>query len=345
MTILFLYTELAGYFLAGIRELAKEDVDIHIVRWPVNKEAPFKFDFPENVKIYERNEYSTQQLIDLTKTIAPSVIIGSGWIDKGYLKVCRHFKKKATTVMMMDNQWMGNYRQYMLCLLSRIKLHTAYSKVWVPGKPQKKYALKLGFKEKDIQSGFYSADVNLFSKQNKIKLEREKFPHSILYVGRYIPAKGLDLLFKAWIEICNEHKHDWTLICVGTGELFDSRPIHQRIEHRGFLQPDELLSLLNEVGVFVLPSRFEPWGVVVHEMAAAGMPMVVSSAVGSITEFLEDGVNGYVFKNKDANELKMKLLQIIATSDKELKLMSQKSYKKGMSHTPEKWAELVKNYF
>ncbi len=344
MTILFLYTELAGYFLAGIRELVSKSVDVHVVRWPVNKEAPFDFEFPSNLNIYERDNYSYSQLQDLVKKINPDVIFSSGWVDSGYLKVCRKYKGKTPTVLTMDNQWHGTIRQYIMRLLSPFKLHSAYNKAWVPGKPQKEYALKLGFKEADIQTGFYSADVNFFSPIKSERSSKDKYPHRLLYVGRYINAKGLDLLFKSWMEICEEHDHDWQLICVGTGELFDSRPIHPRIEHLGFKQPSEMLELLKDVGAFVLPSRFEPWGVVVHEMAASGLPMVVSSAVGSVTEFLDEGVNGYIFSSEDADDLKCKLLKIIWQSDDELKKMSDNSYSKGIRHTPQKWADKVMGY-
>ena len=57
--IVFLYTELAGYFLACINELTKrDDVEVHIFRWPVNKEAPFNFNFNNKVKIYNRNDFN-----------------------------------------------------------------------------------------------------------------------------------------------------------------------------------------------------------------------------------------------------------------------------------------------
>src|SRR5688572_27242054 len=55
--IVFLYTELAGYFLACVEALSK-NAEVMIVRWPVNKEAPFQFSTPGSVKIYNRNEWS-----------------------------------------------------------------------------------------------------------------------------------------------------------------------------------------------------------------------------------------------------------------------------------------------
>lgn len=341
MNILFLYTELASYFLAGVKELTKNGHSVHIVRWPVNKEAPFHFDFPEGVTLYERNDYSNTQLKNLAKSIRPDIIISSGWVDKGYLEVCRKFKGIVPTVMSMDNHWMGTPKQYLMRLAAPWVLHRAYSHAWVPGLPQKEYAQKLGFRKERITEGFYSADVKLFSPTASDRIKAEPYPRKLIYVGRYVHQKGLDLLFPAFMELQEESPNEWELWCAGTGELFDQRPEHPKIKHLGFLQPQELKETLKETGVFVLPSRFEPWGVVVHEMAAAGFPMICSSAIGSITRFVEEGKNGFLFQNDDKESLKKALTRIMNMNDAELREMAVSSQKLGISYDPKKWASKV----
>ena len=339
--ILFLYTELAGYFEACIRELNNRDVDIHIVRWPVNKEAPFQFSFPDDVKMYDRSDYGNDELLKLVKGISPDVIISSGWVDKGYLKVCRYFKGKIPVVLSMDNQWLGTMKQQIARIIASFTLHRRFSHAWVPGEPQKKYALKLGFKLDKIETGFYSADIGRFEKIAKKRLNKNSISKRFLYVGRYIPQKGIDKLFDVFLELQEEGYTDWELWCMGTGDLFDEKPIHDKIKHFGFVQPAEMEKYLELSGVFVLPSDFEPWGVVVHEMAAAGFPMIVSSAVGSVSAFVEDEKNGYVFQKGDKKELKDAMKKIMALSEQELLQMAKESYVKGSSWTPEKWAKVV----
>jgi glycosyltransferase involved in cell wall biosynthesis len=345
MTILFLYTELAGYFVAGICELCKQGHNIHIVRWPVNKEAPFAFNFPPDVSVYERNDYNAKELLVLTKEINPDIIISSGWIDKAYLNVCKHYNGKIPTVLSMDNHWFGSLKQKLMCLLSPWLLHRTFSHAWVPGSPQKQYALKLGFKPEMIQTGFYSADVPLFAPEAVFRTESQAYPKRFIYVGRYIHAKGLDILFKAWTELFEEKPHEWELWCIGAGELFEQRTIHQSIKHLGFQQPEQLKETLRNAGVFVLPSRFEPWGVVVHEMAAAGFPMILSDAVGAATQFLKDGVNGFLFRNEDVRNLKECLKQIIDLPDHQLRSMAKESSILGLSHTPQGWANRLEQLY
>ncbi|GAO30418.1 glycosyltransferase family 4 protein [Geofilum rubicundum] len=344
MTILFLYTELASYFVAGVRELCQRGHRVHIVRWPVNKEAPFEFAFPDAARVYERSNYKSAELLQLARDLNPDVVVASGWVDKAYLRVCRHFKGKVPTVMSMDNHWLGGPKQQLMRVLAPWVLHRSFSHAWVPGSPQRTYALNLGFKAARIQTGFYSADVPLFAPEAVYRTQAGDYPRRFVYVGRYIKAKGLDLLFRAWLELVQEEQHAWELWCVGTGDLFEQRVQHPSIQHLGFLQPERLKEVLRETGVFVLPSRFEPWGVVVHEMAAAGFPMVVSDAVGAATQFLADGKNGYTFKNEAVSELKSSLRRMITLPDEELKKMAAASHQLGVSYTPEMWAQKVEQF-
>ena len=69
------------------------------------------------------------------------------------------------------------------------------------------------------------------------------------------------------------------------------------------MQPEDLVRVIKNVGFFVLPSNFEPWGVVVHEFCAAGLPMLLSETVGSSSSFLINGHNGFLFKPNNHYDL------------------------------------------
>ena len=92
-------------------------MEFHIVRWPVNKEAPFEFKL-NSCSIYDRNTFSNKQLLELANTINPDLIISSGWMDKGYVNVCKHYNGKVKTVLALDNHWFGNAKQKIAALLS-----------------------------------------------------------------------------------------------------------------------------------------------------------------------------------------------------------------------------------
>jgi glycosyltransferase involved in cell wall biosynthesis len=112
----------------------------------------------------------------------------------------------------------------------------------VAGKPQKKYALKLGFDESRIIEGVYSADYDYFNKQFEDTIDKKKanLPHRFLYVGRYIERKGIKELWNAFIKLKEETGTDWELWCCGTGPLEDQRVEHPQIKHFGFVQPEQM---------------------------------------------------------------------------------------------------------
>lgn len=344
MKILFLYSELAEYFLNCVRSLSKEVDEIVIIHFPINKEAPFKFDsLPDNVILIDRSTLSLPELKNSCKAFHPDKIVVSGWIDKEYLKVTKSFFGKIPTIMTLDNQWNASVKQKAACLLSSIWLKKIFSHVWVPGNAQQLFAEKLGFNSNKILKGFYVADENLYSKYyfDSIELKKSKLPHRFIYVGRYYDFKGITDLWKAFIELKNEKPNDWELWCLGVGDIPAIE--HASIKHFGFVQPKDMRKYINETAVFVLPSRVEPWGVVVHEFALAGFPLICSSAVGATSSFLLNGTNGYFFEAESIGQLKDKLNYFINKEDVKILAMGEKSRMLGEKVNVKNWIQSLLN--
>ena len=346
--VLVLYTELAPYVLACLTALTEfYEVDVHLVHWPVNKEAPFDLEFAPGIIAYDRTRLDDEALLQLARRLSPCLVLASGWVDKGYLKACRALRKKGVnTVMSFDTAWRGDLKQWANAALARFWIRRTFSHAWVTGGPQVKYARRLGFTEDRIRTGFYSADTPkwLAIGRRLLDARSEHWPHRFLCVARYIPAKGLQLLCDAFAELCEEKAVlDWELWIVGTGELFDqitNSPTgkHPRIKHLGFKQAHEMESVLEQCGAFVLPSDYEPWGVVVHEMACAGLPLILSTAVGAEERFLEEGVNGHLFWAGDKETLKEALRDILLSNDSKLFLRGRVGMDTASDWSPEEWA-------
>ncbi|CAN5528773.1 hypothetical protein BH10BAC1_BH10BAC1_10750 [soil metagenome] len=339
--IVFLYTEIASYFLACIEKLAQEpNVEITVVRWPLNQEAPFDFKLSPSISFYTRTDFKTEQdLLTFIAKLNPSVLYCRVWMDKGSFKVCKKSKDEIPVVVGFDTPWKGNLKQQIARLVSPFKILNHFSHCWVPGSLQVEYAIKLGFKKEQILTGFYSCDFDFFYNQYlENKEEKHKqFPKKFIYVGRYYDFKGIDFLWKAFIDIQEEYPNDWELWCLGTGDI---EPVsHPKIKHFGFVQPFDLKEYIKNTGVFVLPSLFEPWGVVVHEYASAGFPIICSDKVGARTAFVENNYNGYIYKSDDAMVLKACLLKIIKSNSNQLIEMADKSIEKAKKITPEIWAK------
>lgn len=338
--ILILYTEIAGYTLACINELRKYEVEIYLIRWEVNKEAPFQFNF-NDINETIRGHYSNDiELMKYCKEIKPDILLVSGWLDNGYLKVARYFYGKIPTILTMDNNWKGSLRQVFSTWISPFFIRNKFSHVWVPGIQQKIFANKLGYSDEKIMTGFYSCDRELFHtyyKNNK-DLKSKNYPKVFLFVGRYVKAKGISNLWDAFIELDSEYENDWELWCVGTGEEFINKVNHPKIKHFGFVQPEDFEEIIQKTSIYILPSEFEPWGVSLHEFVSAGFPIIVSDKVGSSEIFAKEGKNGFIVRSGSKESIKEGLRKFMKMNKKELLLMSEESVSLSEKITPKIWA-------
>lgn len=334
--VVFLYTEIAGYFLACAEELS-ESADVMIVRWPVNKEAPFELSVNSSLEIYNRNELSNDSLKELVHQFQPDILVCSGWIDKGYLKAAKSLKKKIPVIVSLDNHWTGSLKQKIAAVISPFFLKRIFTHAWVPGKPQEVFAKKLGFGT-NILNNFYCADTNLFNGlfERTFSAKQQKFPHRFIYVARYVEHKGIFEMWRAFDEFTKETETDWELWCLGTGDQWENKMDHPKIKHMGFVQPSDMEKYISETGVYVLPSKFEPWGVSLQEFAICGFPLLVSDKVGSATHFLSG--NGIQFSAGSSEEIKKAMKAIAQMSDQNLADMGRKSHELGISLTTKDWS-------
>lgn len=320
--IVFLYTELAEYIKVCMDQLAESGVEVHVFAYPVNPEAPFQFDFKNSeCHYYQRNDFSDIQLAEKVKEIQPQAIVCSGWVDKGYLAVCRKMKKDCRTVLALDTRIEDGIKARLSFNRAKLVYKTIFSDAWVPGIPQIEFAKKLGFTAERIYAGFYTADIEKWGKMGE-KLPLNPFPKRFVFVGRYVDFKGVNELWDAFGRISGS---GWELYCAGQGVLFPKRKEYPGIHHLGFVQPVDLDKFVGAGGVFVLPSHKEPWGVVLHEFAAAGYPLICSSKVGAVSAFLKEGENGYIFSPGSTDELEKVLLEVTELTDNKLIEMGRRS--------------------
>ncbi len=343
--IVFLYSEMANYFLVCIKQLqVQTNAQIHIIHWPLNPEAPFKFDLNiQHITFYDRTGYDLNQLNALVDELNPSLLYCSGWIDKEYLKICKKYVTKIPVVGGFDTPWTGSMKQQINAMLGAFTVKKYFSHVWIAGQPQLKYAQKLGFNDAQILQGVYSADVNYFDKvyTNNLVFKTGDLPKRFIFVGRYLEFKGIFDLWKAFIRTFDHVQHDWELWCLGTGALWEQRVQHPKIKHWGFIQPNEMDECMKQTSVFILPSHFEPWAVALHEYAAAGFPIISSDKVGSITTFLKEGQNGFTFPSGNVEALTSCMVKFIQMEHTAVLKFGKNSNMLAKTITPATWATTV----
>ncbi len=188
-------------------------------------------------------------------------------------------------------------------LVSRYVMTVFNSHQTLNTKDKKFFANTWGIKNVNyIPSGI---DVKEF-----INLSRNTKPNtlSFLAVGRLAEQKGFDLLIEA-IRDFNQVYPDNNCVfnVVGSGpmetDLKQKALTAPNVVFHGFVDEATLMKLYSEADIYLLTSREEPFGLVLIEAWAAGMPILATKTEGPV-DMLKDGENGWFIENISVNAIK-----------------------------------------
>ena len=322
--IVYLYTEIMPYQTIVYKELSKMGFGVHAFYNDKGRQTPFKPEIIKNVFYYPNSIYSPQQLLEKVQMLKPEILVVCGWSSSKYMYVAKQYKKagEVPVVCPIDTQYIGRWKQRIGFLIAPFYIKRHFTHIWVPGVRQYYFARRMGYKPQNIILNSLTGNVNLF-KQSNLNAKNINYPKSFLYVGRYHEVKGLHLLMQVWDSIKN--KKGWRIICAGNGPLKEILENRHDVEVLGFQSQTDLVQLSEKCGAFILPSNYEPWALVLQEFAAAGLPILCSTACGASPHFVINGYNGAIFKTNDFNDLKSKIEWIMSLSDDELRDMSNRS--------------------
>jgi glycosyltransferase involved in cell wall biosynthesis len=140
---------------------------------------------------------------------------------------------------------------------------------------------------------------------------------TMLFIGRVVYQKGLDLLMSALIKIKDI---PWKLLIVGDGSYMDQlksivkdQGLNNRVQFFGWRNKEDLPSFLARATLFINPSRHEGMPNAVLEAMASGLPIVASDIAGN-EELVKDGKNGYLFDNENCDDLREILAHLLTDS-------------------------------
>lgn len=326
MRLLVLYRELAEYMVHCINE-TQGVVDITVVHYPIHPEAPFEFYWNPSVTHFEKNQTSLKS-IDLTSYHA---ILVSGWADEEYLRIIKKFN--GIKILMFDTPWENTLRQQLGRIYFKLKLKKHFNFAFVPGNSQELFAKKIGFSMSCIRTGLYTASDEIETEKKNNHLTK-----ALWCVCRYVPQKNLHFLWSCFLK-SKGPELGWKLHCAGTGDGWNERNLNEHIIHHGFLQPKQLNNALNDASAFILPSTYEPWGVVVHECAKKSLPLLLSNAVHSHKHFLSESRNGFTFNPNNENELIQALNKLFEMPESEILKMGKLSKTLSQEISVKNWTQ------
>lgn len=141
----------------------------------------------------------------------------------------------------------------------------------------------------------------------------------VICIGRYAYEKGYDLLLRIWAKV-QERCHDWSLDIYGVGDQTPYRHLFQElgIDDRRCHMYDSLIDVQNAYlnsSIFVLPSRFEGFSLVIIEAMACGVPVVSFDCENGPRNIIMDGQNGYLVPPFDIDVYVERMLTLMQHED------------------------------
>ena len=132
----------------------------------------------------------------------------------------------------------------------------------------------------------------------------------VLFIGRLAPVKAVDNLIKAISLLSSVSKSKVRLSIAGDGpvkpmlvQLVQDLNLGDVVEILGAVPSEQTLNLFREATILVLPSNHEPWGVVVSEAVASGLPVVAPFWVGAVADLVINGHTGLVINDNSPEEI------------------------------------------
>lgn len=182
------------------------------------------------------------------------------------------------------------------------------------------YCLKMGINPSKVDLIPNGIALDEYEFENK----NQTFP-SLLYIGRLIKIKGIDILIRA-LPIIKMSYPQMKLYIAGTGgqsnkikSLVKKMDLTENVVFLGNIFGIEKKSLVSSVDVFVLPSRYDACPIVLLEAMESSKP-IVASRVGGIPYLVNDGETGLLFEVGDVNQLANNVLDLLNNEALKLKM-------------------------
>lgn len=330
---------ITGYSTSGMHALVAQGHDVKLMYQEALVHEPFlaPFDDAELTEGLDAIGWSGQPDEDLlmreVEEFQPDVLVVNSWHIPAYMRLARKWRGRALRIVVMDHQWLGKPKQWLGRLTRHLFIQPAFDAAFMPGDEQAVFARHLGFKQHEIITSLYTCDNPFFTGPQVPPKD------SFLFVGRLVDVKGVDVLAEAYRRYRDMVDDPWPLVAAGIGPMEEELKQIDGVELLGFVSPKELPQVMANSGCLLLPSRFEPWGVVLQEAAASGQAVICTSVCGGASRLVLDGYNGRVVTPDRPAELASAMAWVAGADPEHRRAMSRRSTELAAQYTPTRWAE------
>ena len=259
-------------------------------------------------------------VMSLLRDWRPDVIVAFFGIPSGVIAWLTQKVTKIPYLVSLRGGDVPGFRPYDFAFYHRLVAPLLH-KVWrragsVVANSQGLGALGKAFdKQVDIQIIPNGVDLLRY----RIVDDRDWMPSNLLWVGRLVYQKGLDILIKS---LAGLKSMPWTLNLVGDGShrpelerMAVEHGIAERIEFMGWLDRDVLFQYFKKANLFVFPSRHEGMPNAILEAMACGLPVIATQISGN-EDLIHHGENGLLVPTEDPMALREALRTLLLDAER-----------------------------
>ena len=356
--VALLWTNFGPYHVARARALAGV-VDLTTIEFAKRQELygwdAWKADLKSHVVLY-RGAYESANPISLSgvlwqrlSALRPDVLLVPGYGTLAALSASLWGRRhNCLNILMSESTVEDQERRSMRERLKSILVTQLFDGAFVSGKRTAEYVRALGMPEAAIARKYGAVDNDSFIRvAEHIRAGTLQVPPLFLYVGRLAREKNLESLLREFSSY-RDAGGSWVLRLVGRGpleesmkKLADDLKIRDQVSFAGFKESTDLAAEYARAGCFVLASLSEPWGLVVNEAMASGLPVVVSRRCGSTDDLVIEQENGFIFDPGCPGELSQIMLTVSALPPDRVRQMGRRSQEIVSNYSVESWAHSV----
>lgn len=286
--------------------------------------------------------------------LRPEAVLVPGYYTLPAIAALLWARLHGKRAILMSESTRGDHpRKWFIEKLKGTLLTLSFHAAITGGKRQAAYMKELGFREKnmaglyDVVGNEYFAEQADYCRERTSRDDWQLPKRYFVYVGRLAAEKNISALIDAFAQY-RERGGTLSLVLVGDGP--EATALKQRVTSKGLSGQVIFAGLKDtrQIGPyyafadwFILPSWLDPWGLVVNEAMAAGLPVIVSNRCGCSDDLVEEGENGYTFNPAEEGALLSVLLQTSKVTEAQRQGMARKSRTIISRYSPRLWAEEV----
>jgi 1,2-diacylglycerol 3-alpha-glucosyltransferase len=328
-----LFNRLAGEPGVDLHVIFLAETDPGLRQWEVyKKEIKFSYEVLSSWRrrVGKYNVLLNFGLSPALKTAPPDLILCGGYNYFASWQALHWARSHRVPFLLWSESNLQDIRHgHTLVELLKAEFLNRCSGFVVPGRSAREYLHTQKMDDARIFTAPNAVDNDLFRAATEAtRLQPDHWRKELglpnryfLFVGRFVSQKGVFDLLSAYAKLDESTREQVGLVYVGDGTA--RRELEERataitggmVRFAGFVQRDRLTTYYALAEVLILPTYSDPWGLVVNEAMACGLPVIVSQVAGCAADLVKENWNGLLISPGDVPSLTTSMEKIVSSLD------------------------------